>query len=144
MFNVSRLAVIKLVIDTMQSLTPPSGIGLQYIDWDDASDIQDVPMTDLIGLNGFAMTDLDRVHDVMFGVSVASYNDPNLFRVSRYADLFYKTLKTGSYFSVWNADTAQKIGNITLYAGTSVSPITRAENRAMQNIVARGRLVLTT
>lgn len=142
MYAIARLAVIKFIRDTMAVLPPPPGIGLGYIDWDEAADIQTIPSTDLIGLNGFGMTDEDRQHEVVFGVTLASYNDPNLFRVTGYADHFYRALRAGAQFPAWDTQTAEKIGTISIYAGTVVSAVTRAENRVMQNIVTKGLLVL--
>ena len=118
------------------------GGGLSYVDWDDHADIEKLPQNDLIGLSGFAITDLEKHHEIFFGVMVASYNDQNLFRMVDYVDTFYRRLLTGKQFNVFHPTSGVKIGVASMERGTAVAPVTRTETRAAQAITASAMLAI--
>lgn len=141
MYIVGRLAVIRYIRDIMDQLNT-TGSMLQYVDFDQTADIQDLPNSDLVGINGFAMTDMDRQYDVMFGVTITTINDPNLFRISKCVDSYFRQLLAGKTFLVYDEVTADQIGSCEIYTGTAVSPVERAEALIVQQIAVKARLIL--
>ncbi|MDH7796430.1 MULTISPECIES: hypothetical protein [unclassified Beijerinckia] len=128
MYKTCRLSLIRAVMDAVSGLQNPTGNPLEYIDWDGHTDFQKLPASDLIGISGFGMTENGGLYDIVFGISVSTINDPNMFRTTDFVDVLLKRLKGGMQFDLLDAN-ADKIGVATMVEGTSAMPVVRAEVR---------------
>jgi hypothetical protein len=136
MIKATRLSTVRFINEVMSGFSPPDGIGLQYIDWDDHADITKLPSGDLIGLNGFGITENDGTFGISFGVGLSSFNDQNLFRLTDYVDVFYRAMCAQKQYPIFHPITGAAVGTATFERGTTASPIARVETRPLYMILA--------
>lgn len=135
-FRAARLSAIRFINNSKPESTA-------YIDFDANSDIQSLPATDLIGLSSFSMNNEGKLHRVTFGVLAATLNDPNLFRISEYTDLFYQLMQPEGEFLIYHPETALEIGKALFTNGATVHPISRFETRIAQAVQGSALITLT-
>lgn len=136
-YRAARKSTVRFIRDQIMALNRP----IEYLDWDEASDIQKLPSIDLIGLNGFALTNDGSLHNLIFGVTFSSLNDNNLARITDYVDHFYDMVQPTKTFKLFN-NQATQIGVVTFFEGASVVPVTRAEMRVTVSMMVSGSLVV--
>lgn len=146
MLIASRLSAIRFVTDVIRYLnTNRTGtMEVLYQDWDAHADLQEMPNADLIGMNGFAITDQDRTHEIVFGVTICTYNDPNVFRLTEFSNEFYKRMRTHKQFPLFDPETASPIGVATFESGTTVTPVARVEVRPTMSISCSALIVMNS
>jgi hypothetical protein len=135
-FRAPRLSAIRFINDNKPDRT-------QYIDWDANSDIQKLPATDLVGISAFSINNEEKLHRVTFGVLVGTMNDPNLFRISEYVDLYYGLMQPEEEFLIYHPETGMEIGKALFTNGAAVHPINRFETRIAQAVQGSALITLT-
>lgn len=140
MYKNLRASTIRLIQDVIAGL-PNTGFPIQYMDWDAHADVFELPDADLVGLTGFGATQEGHFHDFVFGIGIVTYNDENIFRLSEIVDHFYTRCAVQQQFVVYDTNTGERIGIATIFDGTTVNPITRAEVRPAQSVQVTARFV---
>lgn len=143
MYAIARKSVVRFILDSIAEL-PASAMPVEYLDWDAHGETQELPNADLIGAIGFAYTERDKFCDIVFGIGMVTFTDPNILRLTDYADFFSKRLQAESTFPAYDPVTGDRIGMITVFDGTTVTPINRVEIRPALSLQASARLVLDT
>jgi hypothetical protein len=136
MYLLARQSAVRLIVDTIADL----GGEAQYYDWDAHAEQFELPDADLFGLVGFSCTQNGQFHDVTFGVGIMSKMDMNLTRMVGYIDTFYKRLQAQERFSIFLPDGTESGFDCVIFDGTSVSPLTRVDQRPAQTVNCAGRL----
>lgn len=138
MLKMARLSTIRFVNETVNSikLSHPSTIPIQYIDWDAHADLKELPDADMIGLSGFGISENEKIYEVVFGLMLCTYNDPNLFRVTDFADTFFKAMMAEQRFRIYDPITGAAANWAVFENGTAVSPVARVEVRPTIQITA--------
>lgn len=141
----TRVSAIKFVQDQIAAiqLISPAQQALDYFDWDSHADNKAVPDKDLIGLSGFALTDTTNSAEAYFSVTVATYEDPNLFRMIRYLDVIFEAMRNGRQFKLYHPETGAVVGSANFLSGSSCSPVHRAYVRSTQTLFGTVILSLT-
>lgn len=142
MLKAARLSTVRFLREVASEILAADGVGLSYVDWDDHADMNKLPMTDIYGLTGMGITENDKTHEVVFGVTLSTYNDQNLFRMTDMSDLFYRRLRAGTTFSIYDPVTGLEVGKMVFQTGTSAMPVNRVETRAVVSISVTGLLVM--
>ena len=128
-FKTVRKSTIRFLSQKCKSLD------LIYLDWDDNADITKVPEQNLAGIHGFAVSNDGKLHDFVFGVTVQTMNDPNLFMMTDIVDVFYSAFLPEKSFDVLD-DSGVKIATASFREGAAVHPVNRIENRVTMSIQA--------
>lgn len=129
MLKAARFSTIRFIRDIAAQLVVPEGIGLNYVDWDAHADVGKLPTSDLYGLTGLGITDNEVTHDLVFGVTLSTYNDQNLFRMTDMTDLYYRRMRALTTFALLDPATGYEVGKIAIERGTTAMPIDRVETR---------------
>jgi hypothetical protein len=135
-FRAARLSTISFINENKPA-------GTEYIDWDEGSDIQSLPSTDLVGLSAFSINNEGKLHRITFGVIAGTLNDPNLFRISEYTDFFYRLMQPEQEFPIYHPDTGLEIGKAIFTNGAAVHPLNRFETRVAQAVQGSALITLT-
>lgn len=142
MYKNGRYSTIKFIKDNVTTLAGQYGYPLNYIDWDARFEIQNLPETDHIGIAGYGLTDDDQFDNLIFGVTVATRQDENLFRITDYVDHFYKAMQPTEGFSLYRVEDAQIIGKVVFKNGVSATPVRQAEKFNMITILGDAYLLV--
>lgn len=114
-----------------------TALGVEYLDWDMVSEVHELPDTDLLGPAGIGMTESSSgIFELVFGIGIASVNDPNLSRLRRAASQVFADFRIGKTIPIYRNETAQPIGWAVIEAGTSVTPISKSGSRPRQFVQA--------
>ncbi len=119
---------------------------LQFLDWDAHSSIPELPDTDLLGPAGIGITEDNGIYEIMMSIGFSSTKDPNLFRITRMASSVFADFLSEKQIPIFRSATAVSgqtpttVGFIVFTSGTQLVPMSRAENRALQFVQARGFL----
>lgn len=138
MYETTRKSLMRYVTDKILAI----GGGLTYVDFDSHGDLDKLPNNDCVGLHQFGFTDHDQFFDTVFGITLSTYDDPNLLRMTHTMDQLYEGLRPLTNLTIYNPTTAAVIGVLTLFKGTTIHPIDRAERRASVSVQASGRVLL--
>lgn len=146
MYELARKSIMKFVIGTIAALNAEAGAAgtMSYIDFDAHGEVDELPPTDVAGIHQFALTDHANYWEIVFGVTVSSYDDPNLLNLIHYVDRFFSAMGAQQLIPLYDPVSAALVGQFTIYAGTGTTPTERANTRPVVSIHASGRLVLTT
>ena len=138
MLKVTRLSTIRFINDIIDEIkgSHPTQLDIMYQDWDAHADLKELPNKDMIGLSGFGITEDDKTYEIVFGILLCTYNDPNLFRVTDFADVFFRAMHAQKQFPIFNSTTGLKAGVAAFQLGTAVSPVQRVEIRPTIQITA--------
>lgn len=137
MFKTARLSTIRFINNLKPNL-------IQYIDWDESSDIQTLPIGDLVGLNAFTMSNQGKMHEIAFGITIATNNDKNLFRITDLVDLYYNAVLPEKEFIIHDPQNTNPIAKALFIEGAQIHPITRFETRVAQSIQVSALITLTS
>ena len=107
---------------------------LDFINLDAHAEILEWPATDLIGLQGFAISTDEGMHEITAALHVMTLNDPNLFRHYELLDRLFEALKPTNKLKLYSAQTALERSWMVVTNGTSVLPVGRAETRTLQPV----------
>lgn len=116
---------------------------LSYIDWDAHANLQELPRNDLLGPNGLAVTELEEAFQFVFILGVATHADANLFRLRAIVDRLFTSVRFGRTLPLydWKAGTVR--GSMVIQTGTTIMPMSRSENHAVQYIQAEALALRT-
>lgn len=136
MYKIARASTVRMIMDTMRDLDGKP----QYYDWDAHAEGFELPGRDLIGLVGFACTENDRFHDLVFGIGIMVIDDPSLARATDYVDAFYQRLAAQKRFPMFNSDGSVTGFEAVCFDGTSASPMSRVDFRPTVDLQVTARV----
>lgn len=137
-----RGSIIKLCSDLIDVLTAEGLTGFELLDFDTHANLQELPPKDLLGPVAIGFTDNGNIMDVSFGIGVATYQDVNLFKSWKAISKAFELVRPTKKVTLYDSDTLEEIGFMTVEAGTMVSPVTKAEVRPFQFVQASLTLVI--
>lgn len=136
MYAPARNSAVRMIVDTIERY----GAKAQYYEWDAHAEQFELPDADLFGLSGFSCTQNGMFHDITFAVGIMTKQDQGFVRMVEYIDLFYKRLAALERFPIFNEDGREYGFDAVIFDGTSVSPLTRVDQRPAQTISCAARL----
>lgn len=115
------------------------GIDASLIDWDEHADIHELPVGNLIGVAGSGVSVEDGIYEVSFGVGVSTQNDRALIKLRKIISRVFNDLSPGKQLKFYDAtqNTPTEVTWMQMINGTSVVPMTKAETRPFQMVMAR-------
>lgn len=115
----------------------------EYIDWEDHANIEQLPASDCVGLNGLGAIADDETDTFSFSIAFSTWDDKNLFRLRAAIAAVYEDLRhSGKSLTLYDADSGLAIGKLVITAGTVLAPMGRAEARPYQLITATLKVAL--
>lgn len=104
----------------------------QVVNLDTHADMASLPSTDLILFQGFMMEESDNgCYEIGFFVGFSPFSDLNGFKTARVMSYLYGRYKGLSCYKVFDKNGGE-IGEIVVFSGTAVSPVTKADTRMCQ------------
>jgi hypothetical protein len=129
-------SLVKKLIEEM-----PPELAAVYVDWDAHAEIHELPSDDvLVGLSGVSLDHEYEEIRVVFGVGLATQNDPNLFKLRALTSHMYGAFFPETRVELYDKADIDAGGNITptdwmiLTTPIEILPINRAEIRNVQFI----------
>ena len=113
----------------------------EYIAWDAHAQIMELPSTDGIGLAGVGLAEEGKNEwEIIFGVAVTTWEDPNLFRMTDLISDLFDRLAPETTVPVVDADTGAVLSWMVLTPPCAITPVGRHEVRAVQAVECRALL----
>lgn len=129
-------SLVKTLIDEL-----PPGMGAAYVDWDSHAELHELPSDDtLVGLSGASLDHDDGQVRVVFGIGMATQNDPNLFTLRKLTSHLYGAFYPETRIALYDKAAIDAGGNIVpsdwmiMTTPLEILPINRAEIRNVQFI----------
>lgn len=114
-----------------------SADSMQMFDWEDHANIEEAPAKHLIGPASLALEETSNgIYLATFVIGVGSWSDEGLFVHRQMVDLLFDSLKSGTRLSVFNHKTSEAYSWMKITDGTTVAPMTKSNQRALQFIQA--------
>lgn len=116
---------------------------IEAINLDAVADEVDLPQTDFIGLQGFALAsanDYQPLAVVSGMITVATRNDANNMKLIERLDAVYELLQPENLMDLFSMESGEKIGDFKVFGTTRVLPVTRMETLAMQSVTFQAAL----
>jgi hypothetical protein len=129
-----------LIGDINAAFATTSPSGFEYLDIDSRLEIGELPLADFMGLSTYAISDLDRFFECSFAIAIATNDDANLLRLRRASSFVFGRLRTGAALTHYDHVTAQPIARLIVQPGTTLEPVSRAEQRPMRFVQASAHL----
>lgn len=112
-----------------------------YVEWDGHAELSELPKKDVIGMAGCGLAeDQPGLYEVVFGVQVSTWGDPNLGRLRKLVSRLRGRLVPETRITVYNHDTAAEDSWLVTATPLAVLPVARAETRAIQAVEVRALL----
>lgn len=130
-YNNICLSIVKFARDFQAAKFSAS----TYVDWDAHAEVNELPTGDLIGPAGIGLsTEQVNFDYVVFAFGISTIDDPNLFRLRKTMSQLHAKLRPMTKIPIYDADTAQVISWMVVKTPLSISPVSKAELRAVQFI----------
>lgn len=135
------ISLVKFVKDFQEAEMP----GGDYITWDAHAELNDLPEIDLIGINGVGLAeDEARKYDIVFGISIAVFNDEGLARLTKLISKMRARLKAETRIPIYRLSDSGLVAEPWSWAvmvlPTAITPVGRAELRPVQSLELRALL----
>lgn len=135
-----RVSIIRFIKDQIADLNSTYGRGVEYYDFGNHADNQEIPDGDLIGLTSFGVTNDTNDHEVVFGIGLSTWQDAGSFNLADYVSSFYDQMQNGMIFPIYDHSDASQIGTASFQAGTTCSIMARVEIRPFVQVSANVRV----
>ena len=143
MYETTRKSLIRFVTDQIAAIqTAGISPSLSYVDFDAHGDLTTLPPNDVVGLHAFTIHDEDQLQHTIFGITVSTYNDPNLLIQNKVINWFYNKLRVRNHIPLLDPSSGSAIGEIIMGVGASTMPVERSDTRAATFIQANGTVTL--
>lgn len=138
-------SIVRFSQDTITQLVSEGvSSSLQFIDWDAHAKIQELPPSDLLGPGGLALMDTHEEIVINFTIGVATHGDTQLFRQRTIVDRVHSLMRPQNQIVLYDLETSEPTGILVFTEGTSILPMSRSENHAVQFIQAEALLIQST
>lgn len=112
---------------------------IEMVDWENHANIEELPPLHLIGPASLALEEQSAyIYHASFVVGLGSFDDKGLFVHRQMIDLIGKSLSGGTKMSVFDSKTEQPYSWLKIIDGTTVAPLSRSGQRALQFIQVEG------
>lgn len=132
---VSLAALINQQIQMIAANGIAPASSLEMFDWEAHSNIDEAPPKHLIGPASLALEEVSgNIYHAVFVIGIGSYNDKGLFVHRRMVNHLFKSLGSGTRITVFDHLTEEPYSWMKVLDGTTVAPMTKASQRALQFI----------
>lgn len=133
-----QMSLTRLVEDFREQHMPEA----EHINWDAHANLNELPEADVIGLAGLGLAeDDDKQYEITFGILMSTYNDATLTRLTRLISRFFACVAPQKRIQVYSVspdgETALETSWMVAALPRAVTPVSRAEVRAVQGVEAR-------
>lgn len=136
LYRQHRLSIIRHIKALGQQLVPVVGT---FVDLDAHAELDTLPKADFLGIAGYSMSFAERNVVVFASYVVATWNDPDLMRLTSMADLVTDALLPQKKVELFMQNPGAGYTPTWMIVGDEmlVEPVDKTDQRAMQFMTAR-------
>ena len=124
-------SLIRFVQDFREEWMPDA----DYVNFDAHAQLNELPQKDIIGMAGVGFSEDDPSrYEIMCGISVSTWGDPNLARLTKMISKLRGRLIPGTALTVYDHDTAAPDAHMVTITPLAIMPVGQAETRTVQSI----------
>jgi hypothetical protein len=143
MYLAVRNSIVRFITNQITALQQNgTSANLTYTDFDAHGDLTTLSKNDTCGIHAFTLHDEDQFQTTIFGITVSTYDDPNLSVMTTIIDWFYNQMRVRQRIDLLDSSTGLVIGEIHMMVGTSVMPVERSDTRAAMFIQAHATVTV--
>lgn len=109
--------------------------GCEFVNFDAHADEGTLAPVDYIGISSFSCASHGGLQTVQVLIGIALLNDENLFKTINLIGQIYEQLQPGKRIRVFDADTGNPKGWLTVEDGTRLMPVGGSVSRPLQYIM---------
>lgn len=109
-------SLLRAVSDLIQDINNTTGEGVQYWPWESRADENEMPRTDLLGIDGYSFDENGGLWVVSAGITLSSYEDVNLHKEAEMLDMIFETFGEGKKFFLRRSDDGQVFDEMVISA----------------------------
>lgn len=134
-------SIVRWIGDTVEELEETGGFPpMQYQDWESRGDENKLPMTTLVGMDGFSFDENDGLWIVRFAVAVSSFRDAGLLNEIELISALHRRMGQGSKVPLREMELGEQINEL-LVSDWELAPMAQSSLRNYRTI---GMTVLRT
>lgn len=133
-----KASISKLAVDFITNVAPTA----TYVDFDAHASQTDLPPGLIVGPAGCGLTEDDTKIEIIFGLGVATNNDPGLYVLTQTISKLRAIVIPKTRITIYDHAPATPWSWMVVVTPQAITPVSRAEVRAMQFIECKALLDL--